>query len=386
MVLALIVLCFWIAAAMLAVINLVAIPRLRRAARREDGPLVSVVIPARDEEQAIERTLLAFLAQDHPNLEVILVDDESADRTGAIARELEARDPRVRVIDGAPPPPGWLGKPWAQHQGAEAARGSLLLFVDADITYAPGAVAAAVDELERSGAGLLAFLPKVEMHGFWERVLMPQLSVAAFAMLPSFLANLVRSPKLAIGGGTGILMRRPVYAEAGGHAALRNAVIDDVSLARLAARVAPFRLVLADDFVSVRLYHGLGEIVRGFTKNFYFVLGARVPVALAILAGNALLHLAPWGYAAAAGATWLAGGTPDPAHIAGLSALAFLHLTRLTVYIPLRYGISNALLAHLPMTAVWTWIALRSVWIVGFRRELVWRGRSYDARLGRFGA
>ncbi|MGH9422982.1 MAG: glycosyltransferase, partial [Thermoanaerobaculia bacterium] len=124
----------WLLAFVRTIVNLALIPRLKKDARAANEPLVSVVIPARDEARVIDRTVRAFLAQTYPNLEVIVVNDRSTDGTGAILRAID--DARLTIIDGEEPPAGWLGKPWALHQGSSVARGELLLFADADVIYA----------------------------------------------------------------------------------------------------------------------------------------------------------------------------------------------------------------------------------------------------------
>src|SRR5688572_453891 len=158
------VLGFWVFALATTLLSLATVPRLRT---RMPGrfPRVSVIVPARDEERTIERTVRALLAQTYPNLELIIVNDRSVDRT----EEILAQFGEVIVIHGEEPPPGWLGKPWALHQGSVRATGQLLLFVDADVIYHPDAVAAAVAHLEtREQTALLALLPDVAMRGFWE--------------------------------------------------------------------------------------------------------------------------------------------------------------------------------------------------------------------------
>jgi chlorobactene glucosyltransferase len=381
-----IILVCWVGCVFQAILGMILMPRLQPVeAVPEDTPLVSVIIPARDEERAIEGTLRGFLGQEYPRVEVILVDDQSMDRTAAIALEIAASDARLRVISGATPPHGWLGKPWAHHQGALVARGELLLFVDADITYQPAAVASAVDCLESAGAGLITLLPRVEMRGFWEHVVLPQLALVAFLFLPGWLSNRVQWSKLAIGGGTGMLVRRSAYDEAGGHEPLRNAIVDDVSLARIVRKVASTIAVRADEFVSVRIYEGLGEIVRGFTKNFYFVLGANVPLALGIVVLTFVMHLLPYVWAIGATVDLLRGVPKAAVGMIGLLTIAVIALARLIVFVPLRYGIFNAIFAHPLMSAVWIYIGLRSIWLVGVRRQVGWRGRVYDARIKRFG-
>ncbi|HEV2721013.1 MAG TPA: glycosyltransferase family A protein, partial [Thermoanaerobaculia bacterium] len=255
----------WVLALFRTITNVLLVHRLR-AQGTADGGQVSVIIPARNEARSIERTLRAFLAQQYDSFEVIVVDDRSSDGTGDIARSIA--DPRLTAIAGEEPPPGWLGKSWALQQGSLAARGELLLFVDADVHYAPGALAAAVAHIEREpGIAMLALLPRLEMHGFWENMAMPALAMFAFALLPAWLSNRSRLVVLAVGAGTGNLVRRDAYERCGRHEPLKDEIIDDVGLARLLRRRGEVtEAVRAEDFVSVRMYHGGGEILRGFTK------------------------------------------------------------------------------------------------------------------------
>ncbi|HJQ37329.1 MAG TPA: glycosyltransferase, partial [Thermoanaerobaculia bacterium] len=277
-------------------------------------------------------------------------------------------DERLKVIhNDTEPPPGWLGKPWALHQGSLRATGELLLFIDADILYAPEAIAAAVAELEERGVSMIALLPFFEMHGFWEHVAMPNLAVFTFTLMPLWLANRTRFSILAIGGGTGNLVRRDDYDACGGHTALRGAVVDDVGLARLFRRNGRrTEVVMADDLVSVRMYHGLREIVHGFTKNGFAIVGRSYAAALLILAIAVAVHLVPYVLA-------LFG---DPV---GLVSVGLITLSRLILFLYLRYRVDSALFAHPLMIAVWIWILLRSMWLTGIRRQIEWRGRRYDA-------
>ena len=205
----------------LSLLNLYLIPRLGRGGGPRSAPaLVSVVIPARNEERDVEQAVRSQLRQDYERFEVVAVDDRSTDSTPAILTRLAAEDSRLRVVSGAEPPPGWLGKPHALRQGAAAARGELLLFVDADVRYEPAALSEAIGHLEREGLDFLTLLPRVEMRGFWENVLMPYL-LLSFFQAPGFLANWRRPRSVAVGGGAGNLVRRAVYDSVGGHAHTR---------------------------------------------------------------------------------------------------------------------------------------------------------------------
>jgi chlorobactene glucosyltransferase len=364
LVLSLFVLISWIFSLATTIANLLYLPRLRAVAPF-DGPLVSVLIPARNEERTIERTVRAFLAQDYPHFEVIVVDDRSTDRTAEVLAAIG--DPRFTLVHGADKPEGWLGKPWALHQASRTARGELLLFADADVIYAPGALTAAVARLQSGGAAMIALFPHFEMRGIWEHAAMPQLPISGLTVLPTFLGDRRQIPFLAIGGGPGMLMHRADYDAIGGHEALRAAVVDDVGLARR-MRMSGRRtaMLLADDFVSLRMYHGLREIVDGFTKNMFAVFQRNYVTMAGAVAFLIVVNFLPYVRAAAG----------DPFAIAAVIAIL---LSRVILFRALRYPLWSALLLHPLSTAVWCWIGLRSVWLTGVRRELHWRGRKYDA-------
>ena len=154
----------------LLAINLFAVPRLSRRARPLlRAPRVSVVIPARNEARDIEATVRSHLSASYPNFEVVVVDDRSTDGTGDVLASLRRGDSRLRVIFGGEPPSGWLGKPHALHQGAEAARGEVLLFADADVRYDSRTLSEAIAFLERGRLDFLALLPRLEARGSGSR-------------------------------------------------------------------------------------------------------------------------------------------------------------------------------------------------------------------------
>jgi chlorobactene glucosyltransferase len=359
----------WVTTLLRTLLNLALIPRLPDGAETR-GPLVSVIIPARNEEENIERTVRAFLAQTYESLEIIVVNDRSTDATGPILQSI----PGVRLVEGVEPPQGWLGKPWALHQGEKVARGELLLFVDADIVYEPPAVAGAVAQLRAAGTSMVTLFPRLVMATFWERLAMPYLAVVAYAILPTWLSNRTRIPILGVGGGTGNLIRRDHYDAAGGHESLRAAVVDDVGMARLLRRNR-YRttVVRASAYTSVRMYEGRRAIVEGFTKNIFAVFHRSYVLTLAFAILGVVFHVVPY--------WWAAHG-----ELMSIITVALITVTRLILFASLGYPLHYAVWAHPFMIVFWTWLSLRSMWITGVRKQLSWRGRTYDADRTRFGA
>jgi chlorobactene glucosyltransferase len=205
-------------------------------------------------------------------------------------------------------------------------------------------------------------------------VAIPQLAVFVFCFSPLWLANRTRIVLLGIGAGTGNMIDRTDYQAIGGHEALKAAVVDDVALGRLVRRSGRRSMALrADEVVSVRIYHGLREIVSGFTKNAFAVFGRSYFWTLMATVFGIVFHVLPYVLAVSG----------DPISMA---TVAIITATRLILFRSLSYGLAYALLAHPLMVLLWSYIFLRSMWLTGVRNELHWRGRKYDAGQTRFGA
>lgn len=236
-----------------------------------DGPLVSVVVPARNEARGIGAAVRSHLDQRYRQLELIVVDDESTDGTGAVAQRAAAGDTRLRVVTGAPPPEGWVGKSWACHQGVRTARGAWLLFSDADVIHHPDALGRCLALARRLDRGGLTLAPRVDTVTAAERVVMPAaIQLIRTMVAPGVLARLQRCP-ITMAAGAFILVRRDVYDAVDGHAGVGHHMVDDLSLARAVKRSGAL-LVPADGtgLVHLRMYHGLGEMWRGWRKNAAF--------------------------------------------------------------------------------------------------------------------
>jgi hypothetical protein len=236
---------------------------------------VSVLLPVRDEAPTVRACLEAVLAQDGV-AEVLVLDDGSTDGTAELARAVA--DARLRVLAGAPLPPAWLGKPHACQQLADAADPSsdVLVFLDADVVLAPGAVAATVDLLRRDQLDLVSPYPRQRAVTPAERLVQPLLQWSWLTFLPLRLAERSPRPSLAAANGQFLAVRRPAYDRAGGHAAVRADVLDDVALLRAVKR-AGGRGGVADGtaLATCRMYGGWAELCDGYTKSLWSAFGTR---------------------------------------------------------------------------------------------------------------
>jgi glycosyltransferase involved in cell wall biosynthesis len=253
----------------LALWNAVAWPKFTTARPVKPG-LVSVLIPARNEEANLAACLESALRQDATLREALVYDDHSTDATPRILADFAARDARVRAIAPSPLPSGWLGKNFACARLAEEARGEWVLFLDADARLADGAVARMLEEAHKRDATLLSAWPSLTMVGFWERALMPMLNFVVFSLFPAPLSLVRDDASLGLAHGACILARRAVYQAVGGHAAAPDEIFEDQTLARLWRRRGGRGLCFdGQGVVDVRMYSSLTGIWRGFQKNFF---------------------------------------------------------------------------------------------------------------------
>ena len=337
-------------------------------------PAVSVLIPARDEENSIRGAVETALASRGAEIEVIVLDDHSADRTAEIVREIAARDPRVRLETAPPLPAGWNGKVHACAVLAALARHPLLLFVDADVRLAPDGAARASAFLAASGAALASGVPRQETVTFLERLLIPLIHFVLLGFLP--MARMRRSlhPAYGVGCGQLFLARREAYEKAGGHAAIHGSIHDGVDLPR-AFRRAGFATDLFDatDIASCRMYRNAGEVWRGLGKNATQGLAAPgkiLPATVLLLAGQAmppvLLALA------------LAGMVPAAVLLPAGLGTAAAWWPRLAAVRRFRQPLDGALLHPLAIGVflVLQWASLGRK-LLG--RPVGWKGRLYGA-------
>jgi hopene-associated glycosyltransferase HpnB len=354
--------------------------RLEADPARRDEPLqdVTVLIPARDEAQTLPRTLEG-LAQQGPGLDVIVVDDQSVDGTGDVARAAATDWTRastgastisgLRVIPGTSLPEGWTGKVWAQAQARPYLDRPLVLLLDADIALAPGMVATLRHRLRSRRLGLVSLMAELPMGGFWERLLLPAFVYFFKLIYPFQLAN-SPSPRVAAAAGGCVLLETQALQAIGGFASLRDAIIDDCALARR-FKDAGFRIWigLTRSATSHRRYDGLGDIWRMVTRTAFTQLRyswlllflCTVLMVACLLTPAALAFSADPTTRAAALAAWL--------------LMWFAYLPTLRFYdVPVLWGLLMPLIGLLFLAM--TWDSARR-YLQGERSA--WRGRRYGA-------
>lgn len=347
-----------------------------------DAPLVSVIIPARNEARSIAHCVRSVLATTYPRVEVIVVDDHSTDGTGDLARAAApADDHRLRVIVPPPLPDDWFGKQWACASGAREARGEVLCFADADTRHAPDLLVRSVHAMRDHRADLFSVAGRQELGGFWERVIQPQV----FALLSARYGgteHMERSPRAVdkIANGQCLFVRREAYEALGGHGIVKDKVAEDLALAqRVFAAGRRVGLAVGLEQLSTRMYTSLGELVRGWGKNVYAggreaMRGGRLGRALfpVLLPAGPLFSLVPLLVLLLG----VAGLVPSGAMLWG--ALATGAITAWWTMAYLAIGESPLYALAWPLgAAVLLWIMLTAI---ARGDRVTWKGRRYRSR------
>lgn len=230
-------------------------------------PSVSVIVPARNEERNLPQLLPSLLRQRYPNYEVVVVDDQSEDDTPRILARFADKDKRLKIVYGEKLPDGWLGKPHAMEQGAQAAHGQWLLFTDADTMHDRLSLSSSIAYALTHDIDLLSILPHYELLTPSERLLMPLAFLGIMSLYPAYKVNDPAS-KIAIANGQYLLIRRDVYDQVGGAARVKDKIAEDLEFGK-AVKSDGYRLRLADGrhLMNVRMYTNFAEVWQGWSKN-----------------------------------------------------------------------------------------------------------------------
>ena len=330
-----------------------------------ERPIVSVIVPARNEESCIKTCLESLVTQTGVSFEIIVVDDGSTDRTREIAQSF----PAVKVVNPGPLPLGWSGKNNALVAGASQARGEWLLFTDADTFHRAGSLAGSVAEAQRQKAALLSYSPEQQVHGFWEKAVMPVIfAELASTYRPSEVSNSRSSAAAA--NGQYILVSRAAYDAVGGHAAVATSLLEDVALAR-AVKASGRRIFFryGGDAVRTRMYRSFDQLREGWTKNLALLF--RSPVRLAGLRLTEFLLIA--GCAAVAFLAALRGRTRVLAAVGILGIILTAIFLKRIRKAHFSWDANTAALIGLPL---FSYLLLRSR-VAYDKGTISWKGRRY---------
>lgn len=363
----------WLILLIQGVLNAILVPDLGNARAPEPTrwPLVSYLVPARNEEAGIRRALSSFCKQDYPAFEVVVVNDRSTDRTGPILDELRREFANLTVVDGVDPPTGWLGKPNALQEGLRHARGEWILMTDADAIHAPDSLRRAIAYGVADQAGMVIVRPRHVNGGVMEAILMSGVNFFFFVATPMFLVRYSQSPLFATGSPVFNLIRRDALAACGDFACLRQAVVDDLEIGFCIKRAGHRLLVaFAGDRIDHRMYQGARETIKGFGKTTYPTIRHAPWLLPMYFVMGSTLSLLPY-------CGLVFGLLNGYVHLPAAISLVLMHL--IFAGIAWRYREPWYITFCNPLRELgWLWIFTRS-FVVYCRKGLVWRGRSYPA-------
>jgi hypothetical protein len=330
-------------------------------------PRVSLIFAARDEEEKLPAALSTLAAIDYPHLEIVAVNDRSQDASGRILDEFARRHERFRVVHITSLPAGWLGKPHALQQGYEKAGGELILFTDADVRFAPDVVRRSVTLMREKSLDHLTLFCDVDMEGFWDKVLIPFFGLAFYLATDPYRACNPHS-RTYVGVGAFQMLKRTAYEACGTHRRLALEVLDDMKLAKM-VKEGGFQVgaAVAQDALAVRWHAGLGNLIRGVTKNFF--AGAGYSPAMVIFSLSALL---------------LTNVTPFVGLIFGHGSIRALSAVAVMIAVGFHAGVNKVMrvsplyaLTH-PLGAIlFGYMLLRSTVVTLWHGGVIWRGTFY---------
>ena len=354
---------------------------VKPASSPTDTPLISVCVPARNEERNIRTCLESILAQDYPNFEVLVLDDRSSDATPEILRQLTTKDNRLKVIRGSDLPSGWAGKPHALFQASTSARGEWLCFVDADTFLSPATLSSCYVKAIETRADMFTIMTFQILGSFWERVVMP---IVMSALSVGFSPRKVNDPnsKDAIANGQFIMIKRSVYDAIGGHEHIKDQIVEDKAISEQ-VKWNGYRLIVANGYAvaRTRMYTSLPEMWEGWTKNIYLGLSDRPSLMLLGAFGAFILLLAAlvlplWPLL---GTFWfLRGGGGLALTVIAESLLLWAIVIYARARVARGMGISAWYAFTLPLGAgVFAAMMFTSTWKVLSGQGVTWKGRMY---------
>jgi chlorobactene glucosyltransferase len=236
----------------------------------KNPPLISILIPARNEAENISRCLKSLLKQDYPNLEIIVLNDNSTDATSKVVKMIAQKDNRIRLVEGAPLEEGWTGKNFASHQLAKYAKSEYFIFTDADTLHFPKTISSAFGALITTKVDALSIYPRQIMVTFWERMSVPIINIALQCFIPFILIKKSKSPLFSTAIGQFMMFKREVYEKIGGYESIKGHLVDDIQISKRVKK-SGYKFMVFDgrNTIYCRMYKNLKGVVIGLTKSIY---------------------------------------------------------------------------------------------------------------------
>ncbi len=256
----------------------------------DKNPLISILIPARNEEENIKRCIISLTKQDYDNIEILVLDDGSTDNTSKIVKELSEKDGRIKLYKGETLKEGWGGKSYACHQLSKQARGDYLIFTDADTLHFPNSISGAVACLLRYGLGALSIFSKQIMVTMHERMMVPFGNYIILCLMPIYLIRKAKNALFCVAIGQFMLFKREVYKKIGGHKSVKGEILEDIKISKLVKRCG-YKFMIFDgrNNVYCRMYRNFREVVKGYSKVLFAVFDYKIyMISIAIVLVSAV--------------------------------------------------------------------------------------------------
>ena len=262
---------------------------------KSDPPLVSILIPARNEEINIEKCIKSFIKQDYPNLEIIVLDDNSTDNTHAIVKKIAEKNKNIKIFSGKPLPQGWLGKNFACYQLSRYAKGDFFFFTDADTHHSQSSVSSSIAALLESNLDALCPFPREIMVTIHERMVIPFMNFVILLFMPLALIRKSKNPLFCTGVGQCLLFRREVYFGMGGHAAIKGKILEDVHITKKTKEMGYSYMIFdGRKIISCRMYKNFRQVFIGYSRILFSAFDYNVFMIAFAVTFFILLFLLPY--------------------------------------------------------------------------------------------
>jgi len=340
------------------------------------NPLMSILIPARNEEENIKRCIISLTKQDYENIEILVLDDNSTDDTARIVLELSQKDPRIKLYSGEPLKKGWLGKSYACWQLSKYAKGDYLIFTDADTLHFPNSISSSVACLLRYNLDALSVFPKEITVTLHERMIVPFGKYMILSFVPLYLIRKSKSVLFCTAIGQFMLFKREVYKKIGGHKSIKSKVIEDIMISKQVKRCG-YRFMIFDGRSNLycRMYKNFREVVRGHSRTIFAAFDYNIYIITIAIILMSAIFLFPF-------IMLLVGILFDwPAILINLIILQIIIILIPKIIFSIRFKCKAVDIILHPISMVYLiYIAINSIFNTKIGMGVNWKGRIYDVR------